>query len=172
MSPPGISPPGISSPRISPGLRIRRKQERKNDEGHRRRSDKDAGGCPPATSKHYASSETHFWTLRGFEVQDFTTQKGRSFPLRALVAGSIRYLKVSPWPGRFAILNRNRAKDYGITVPSSNFFGDGGSAWHAKLGQWPDSRFRRALYPAPFDCGREPPPNSADRSEAIIAARG
>jgi hypothetical protein len=53
-------------------------------------------------------------------------KKGRSFPLRALVAGSIRYqLKISPWPGRFTILNRNRAKDYGITVPSSNFFGDG-----------------------------------------------
>jgi hypothetical protein len=99
-------------------------------------------------------------------------KKGRSFPLRALVAGSIRYLKVSPWPGRFAILNRNRAKDYGITVPSSNFFGDGGSAWHAKLRSGQTLFFRRALYPASFDRGREPPPNSADRSEAIIAARG
>jgi len=75
-------------------------------------------------------------------------------------------LKISPWPGRFTILNRNRAKDYGITVPSSNFFGDG------EVRGTPNSvsgqiLFSGARYPAPFDRGREPPPDSADRSEAV-----
>lgn len=75
-------------------------------------------------------------------------------------------MKVSPWPGRFTILNRNCAKDYGITVPSSNFFGDGevrGTS-NSVSGQF---RFSGARIPASFGRGRVPDPNGADRSEAV-----
>jgi hypothetical protein len=165
VSPQVFSPPGFSPPGISP-LRIRRKQERKNDQSHRRRSDKDAGSCPPATSEHYSWSETHLWTLRGFQVQDFTIQKGRAFPLTAprCRAHPIT-VEISPRPGRFVILNRNRAKHHGITVPSTNFF-EQLNPRYAKIPQWADSLFRR---PGAIYSGPARPPDTTDRSKAVSA---
>jgi hypothetical protein len=58
---------------------------------------------------------------------------------------------MSPRPGRLAILNRNRAKHHGITVPSTNFF-ERLNPWYAKIRQWADS-LPAAVMPGAINCG-------------------